>query len=95
MKHFTLKMQLKLGTGPIWVAFRVMIVDLSSFNVRVNSLELALGLVLRKFQLRPPENAAPALYGSQLQRRLELSQKQSQIGFFSDLLRLRMAAVEK
>ena len=43
-----------------------------------------------------PGNAAPALYGSQLRRRLKLSQKQSQIGqFFSDLLRLRLAVVEE
>ena len=36
------------------------------------------------------------LYGSQLRRRLKLSQELCQTGqFFSDLLRLRMAAVEE
>ena len=48
------------------------------------------------FHESPPENAAPALNGSQLRRRLKLSQELCQIGqFFSDLLRLRMAAVEE
>ena len=48
---------------------------------------------VNEFHEDPPENAAPALYGSQLRRRSKVSQKLCQIGkFFSDLLRLRMAA---
>ena len=50
----------------------------------------------KEFHESPPKNAAPAFYGSQLRRKLKLSQELGQISqFFSDLLRLRMAAAEE
>ena len=76
--------------------FRVTIVDFLSDSVLVSSLEVALGRVLQRISREPArECGTSALWQSTAAQIESFSKIESDRPVFSDLLRLRMAAVEE